>query len=475
LLLCSSGAFSGQVPSLDKETIPPDMPAAVRGLVLQLYSDSVGQIVAAERALGDLGPAAVAAAPYLASMLPGHFSVAEANGAAGALVRIGKGAFAAVAVAAYSPSGETRWRATLALAAIDPVRAPPVILEIFAAGRGRDQELVALRKCGQAGLDCVLEALRSPDAGKRRAAAGALVAFSTVGLRCRGLDGHSGTGDAPAPVEDTQMVVDLLLRAVGAAEAEVRLAALQSLARVASAADRKLPLAAGLRAALKDADAGIRREAVGVVLLADDDALTRAEALKPLTADPDPDTRGAAVTALGALAGAPSRCVPLLTGLLKDPSPAIREKAALALSQLRVGEAEGPLLETLTDEYRPLRLAAAKALATVSGKAGVQALIELARSEPDPAVRLEAVLSLAALYEGYCGKVPKPQSPKAKAATFKPGVRRAALPGDRGVDPHAARGQQGPDPLAGTGAAQREWPGPHVCRPALPACQRDSR
>jgi HEAT repeat protein len=411
LLFSCAPAGAGQVPSLGFDAIPPDMPAEVRELVLQLYSDSVRQIVAAEGELGGLGPAAVAAAPYLASMLSGHFSVAEANGAAQALVKIGKGAFDAVAVAAHSLSGETRWRAVLVLAAIDSARAPPVILDIFVAGRGRDQERAALRQCGQPGLDHVVEALGSREAAKRRAAAIALPAFSSISLRCRGLDGHSGTGGRPTSAGNTQMVVDLLLRAVGDPEAEVRLAVLQSLARVTASRDNKtprtdakLPLTDALLAALKDPNAAIRREAVGIASLADGDAKTKSEALQGLAADPDPDVRGAAASALGGPAGEAGRPVGVLAKLLKDPSPEIRERAALALGASGAPEAEALLLEALKDESRPVCLAALKALAAVSGRAGVEALIPLVQRHTDPAVRVEALQTLALVYQGCCAQ-----------------------------------------------------------------------
>jgi hypothetical protein len=115
--------------------------------------------------------------------------------------------------------------------------------------------------------------------------------------------------------------------------------------------------------------------------------------------------------------------VALLVKLLRDPAAAIRVNAALALGELRAKEAEESLLAALKDEARPVQIAAARALGVVAGRSGIDALAALARGPADPALRLEAVRALGAIYLGYCGNAagrPGARKPPATAASFRP-------------------------------------------------------
>jgi HEAT repeat protein len=422
-LLLLPAAAPAYPPSLGKETIPADMPSAVRTLAEQLYDEGDARSAAAAKALGEMGPAAVSAAPYLASMLDGHFAVDGPNYAAQALVKIGKGAFEAASAAAVSATGEdARRRATIVMGRIDGERAAPVVLELLTARPVMTgYEWGCLRMGGEAARAQVLRALEANDPAVRRSAVRALPAFSTLRVGFRDINSY-GADDRGGPRWcRTQPVVDLLLKAVGDADAEVRAAALASLAEVSSCRDKKMPLGDTLRAALKDAAAAVRLAAVGVAMVADETDKVKFDALAPLTGDADPGVRVAAAAALGSLAGERSAVVPLLVKLLRDPAAGIREGAAMALGGLRAAEAEESLLAALKDEARPVQIAAARTLGTTAGRSGVDALAALAKGPADQALRLEAVRALAAIYLGYCGNAAgRSGVRKPTAASFRP-------------------------------------------------------
>ena len=406
-------------PSLGREAIPADMPADVRRLVEQLYDEDQWVMAAAAKALGEMGPEAASAAPFLASLLDGHWAQPGPNAAAAALVRIGKGGFDAVAAAAAT-SGEARRRAVLVMSRLDGPRTVPLAVDMLTAGTGGDFCLAALRAIGERARDHVFRAAASPDAAMRRGAAAALPAFSSLPLRYRGIDGYGGGDRARQDVCRTQAAVELLLKLVGDGEAGVRAAALRSLARLADCRDARMPLADTLRAALRDAAPAVRLTAVGVVLAAAETDKARFDALAPLTGDGDPSVRAAAAAALGSLPGERARGVPLLVKLLADPAAAIRREAAGALGELRATEAEGALLAALTDEARLVQVAAAAALATTAGKAGIDALAALAKGPADPAVRVAAVESLAVLYAAMCARARPGGGRRTAGGSFRP-------------------------------------------------------
>jgi len=397
VMLSAAGVHAYPTPSLDKEMIPPDMPREVREGVEQLYSDNEVTSTGAARRLGEMGPAAVSAAPFLASVLHGHFGLPTPTAAARALIQIGKGAFEAVAVAATHTDGDARRRAISVLARIDGERAVPVILDDFAAGRGHAHGWACLRFIGESARTHLLRAIESSDAATRRVAIRALPAFTSLRYDYREYDGHSISVRAPTGSR-TQETVDLLLRAVGDVDAEVRLVALQSLASVASCADKKMPLAQTLRSALNDPEAAVRLAAVGVSVRTDETDRTKFDAVRPLLSDRDLKARTEVVAALSDLPTERPQTVPLLAGLLKDDEPAIRQKAAESLGELRATAAEESLVAALKDQARPVQIAAAKALGTMGEKAGLKALMDLARQAPDGMVRLECVRSLSAVY-----------------------------------------------------------------------------
>ena len=100
--------------------------------------------------------------------------------------------------------------------------------------------------------------------------------------------------------------------------------------------------------ALKDVDAGVRRQAAAAL---GEIGNTRAvpgliDALK----DADPDVRQRAISALGEIGDA--RAVAAMAGLLKDSSPSIRTRAATALGELQDAAAVDPLVDGFGEKYR---------------------------------------------------------------------------------------------------------------------------
>ncbi|MGD0898684.1 MAG: HEAT repeat domain-containing protein [Thermoguttaceae bacterium] len=390
--LLPAATRSAPPPSLVKELIPADMPAEVRRHVEQLYSRSDKECLAAIGSLSEMGPAAAPAAPFLASMLDGHFSTPSANMAAAALMRIGKEAFDAVAATASSTGAEARCRAVLVLARIDGPRAAPVIFELFETGLGGDPQLGALRLIGEPAREHVFQAARSSDAVKRRAAMQAVLAFASVHPSYHDIGGP-GADPGGRGWRHTQAVADLLLEALGDRDAEVRFVAARSLAHIAHCSDKRLPLSETLRAALKDENPRVRSAAVEAAVRADELDQTKYEALAPLVGDVDQDVRIEAVAAIGLLPGQRERAVPLLMKLLTDDSAAARERAALTLGKMRVVEAEPSLLKALEDPTRPVRVAAALALGRCGGKDGIEALIRVTKTD-DVLLTFEAARAL---------------------------------------------------------------------------------
>jgi HEAT repeat protein len=419
LLSWPSRASAYPTPSLGKEMIPSDAPREVRELVEQLYSDNDGKCAWAARQLGEMGPSAVSAAPFLASVLHAHWDCPTPNAAAQALIKIGKGALDSIAVAASATGEESRRRAMAVLARLDGERATSVILDALTQRLDGGYEWACLRLAGKSARERILRALESPDAALRKAGVLALPALSSV----RKFSAHHYenllSGAFSVNWNETQRAVDLSLRALGDADTEVRLAALNSLSVMASCGDKKLPLAGTLLAALKDQEAPVRLAAIGVALRTDDTDQARFDAVQPLLSDADLNVSAEAITALCGIPGERARAVPLLLGMLKDAPPAGREKAALALGDLRATEATDPLLQALKSPLRPVQAASVKALGQIGGKAAVEALIEMAMRESDPLLRTEAVRSLSVIYQGYCGKAPARHALKG-APPFKP-------------------------------------------------------
>ena len=177
-----------------------------------------------------------------------------------------------------------------------------------------------------------------------------------------------------------------LLTLMGDAAAQVRGAAVQSLALFARADDHE-PLVD----MLQDSSPIVRE--LSVMALAAIEHPKRDDALLAALDHAKAEVRFQAILACGELC--PTRASDKLIELSREGDPRIRQSAARALTAL--SEDEGPaharLVALLTDENTEVRWAAALALATHGHR---QALAELLLALEQPRRRLEAVQALAA-------------------------------------------------------------------------------
>jgi HEAT repeat protein len=378
------------MPTIGREMIPPEMPAEVQDLVAQLYGDTTRGIVEAARRLGEMGPKAVSAAPFLASMLVGHFDNPEPNQAERSLIRIGVTATDAVLAALNPQHGYQRHRVLRVLARINPTAAVPALLDVLGLGYGDRVELGLVRELANVAAERVFGGMESEDVKLRRGAARALVVYTSAYGR-----GPPASQDAARLEFSADRAVELLLRGLKDSDAEVRVNALCSLARVSSADPKApLPFHEALRAALKDESPAVRKKAIEVALGAGQTEQAKYDAIEPLAADPDQAVRTEAVTALGLLPSEAGRAVARLTALLADRQAAVREEAVLTLGQMRRAELEDQFLKAARDPSRAVQAAALLSLGRCGGKAGAEALIASTQSE-DPLLRFEAARALA--------------------------------------------------------------------------------
>ncbi|MFN3331287.1 MAG: HEAT repeat domain-containing protein [Caldilinea sp.] len=85
---------------------------------------------------------------------------------------------------------------------------------------------------------------------------------------------------------------------------------------------------------------------------------------------------------------------------LRNPSPAMRAEAAIACGELEAKAALSDLLDLLTDDEQPVRLAAIFALGRIGGKQARRALEEIAASEDEEALEAEMALEDMLFYTG---------------------------------------------------------------------------
>jgi ParB family chromosome partitioning protein len=230
------------------------------------------------------------------------------------------------------------------LAAMDVVGrlTPPGALEIlepFTASEDRDMARAAIRGIGHVGnaeaLSCLERFLHVPETWRR-------------------LEGVSAIASRSEPR------VAQLLQWTAAADdhPEVSAAAIDALARI-----------------------GAREDAQGV-------AATRA--LVALAAERD--VREAVVAALATL---PHRLVGEIAGGLRHPVVEVRRACVEALGRMKRPEASRALEEALSDAMPAVRLTAIAELRHLGTRAPERALINLARADPDAAVRRAAMQAMA--------------------------------------------------------------------------------
>jgi HEAT repeat protein len=204
----------------------------------------------------------------------------------------------------------------------------------------------------------------------------------------------------------------LILKALGDADSEVRLAAAQSAIRlhVPSATEAALQW-------LGEREARLRIAACEVA-----QAIPEPRAVQPLAralGDADPLVRAACADALGSQ-GSPDAVAPL-AGKLDDPAPAVRVQVARALARLGDPRAVVPLVGKVQDSVPDVRQAVVRALGDLGDPRATQALL-LALRDTVPEVKIEALAALGRL------RAPEAASAIAPLALERnPGVRQAAL------------------------------------------------
>ena len=246
------------------------------------------------------------------------------------------------------------------------------------------------------GLEWLVDSLRNdPSVDVRAQAAVLLEAWEQEGVvnaLCQALtDEAAAVRDAAAQslsVLKTHEAGLLLLPWTDHADISVRSAILRAL--------RELRLDAAAPAALlalADDDAGIRREAVGVLGWLKH--LPALDALATLAShDPDTEVRRAATGALGLASD--EQVLPALYQALRDPAWQVREEAATTLGKVGSVHAGDALVAALGDEYWQVRLRATRSLGRLRYAAALSALIQtLGHSISN--LRKEAALALGEL------------------------------------------------------------------------------
>jgi hypothetical protein len=123
-----------------------------------------------------------------------------------------------------------------------------------------------------------------------------------------------------------------------------------------------------LTGALKDSDAGVRRQAA--VSLGQMDNARAVPALIEALKDAEPGVKQRAIVALGQLGDA--RAAAGLAATLKDASPDIRARAASALGELQDRSAVEPLIAAARDANADVRRRVAQALGNLSDDRALQ-------------------------------------------------------------------------------------------------------
>ena len=116
--------------------------------------------------------------------------------------------------------------------------------------------------------------------------------------------------------------------------------------------------------ALKDSDAGVRREAARALAQMD----SRRPALAASLSDSDPQIRASVASALGEIGDASA--VDALVAAVKDKVVDVRRRVVGALGEIGDARALDALTQALKDEDAGVRRAAASAIAEIGGTSG---------------------------------------------------------------------------------------------------------
>jgi succinate dehydrogenase/fumarate reductase flavoprotein subunit/HEAT repeat protein len=230
--------------------------------------------------------------------------------------------------------------------------------------------------------------------------------------------GDADAGVRRAAADGTRELVEVLPRPAGAGDWRTSTDPVVRAAVVYVLATRRAGEICHYRGALDDPDHRVRIEAVralvsiddaaGLVVAADDsnrevriaalNGLARlgagAERVRASIADPDPLVRAAALAALGALGGEESD-ITAIRHALQASAWQVREGAARALAGLAPEQAVPWLAEALTDPHLDVRKAAVISLNRCAGEATARDALTLALKDSDADVRAYARRGMA--------------------------------------------------------------------------------
>lgn len=273
--------------------------------------------------------------------------------------------------------------------------------------------VLALADSGdEAALPLILQALRDADGSVRAEAARMLEGWEQpeviTALISSLRDGDTAVGraaaDSLAQLKDSAaapLLADALAVELAASNSDgfVKASLLQALRELRSPAAAELALQA-----LRDADATVRRAAVGVLgWLKWPPALPVLGSL--LRADPDIDVRRAVAGALSF--GAADEVLNALCAALADRAWQVREEAATSLAKVALAVADQSptasaaaqsLIHALGDDYWQVRLRAARSLGRIKARQAWQPLVALLQHSISN-LRKEAALALGELGE----------------------------------------------------------------------------
>lgn len=238
-----------------------------------------------------------------------------------------------------------------------------------------------------AAVPALLEALKDPEVGVRRAAAQSLANLEDVrtvpglidALKDTDKEVRTSAAGGLGNLRD-ERAIDGLILLLRDSVPEVRTAAVEALGELQS--PKAIP---GLTVALHDNSADVRRAAVSA--LGEIDNPRPVDALIYALKDADAEVRQNAANALGN--AEEKRAIKPLIPLLTDPVADVRQATAEALGSLQAVEAAEPLAVALRDSNADVRQAAAGALGNLDLKVAPQALLD-AMKDPNHDVRQRA-------------------------------------------------------------------------------------
>ncbi len=234
---------------------------------------------------------------------------------------------------------------------------------------------------------------------------------------------------ASAVAQEPASSVSQAIGALGSSDQTAKLRAIDQLGALrVKAAQAVTPLAA----LLQDASPMVRSRAANALAAIGAPAKSAAPALVALTNDPDEKVRRQAVKALGCIRPGPEVTGPLFVKLLEDPDPGVRMRVLNALAEAGA-EAVPGLVKGLQNEKSAYWACVVLREIGPAAKEAVPALTAKLK-DPQPAIRREAILALAAMDQAAVSAAPQiaaglGEEPTRIAATYALG-RIGHIPAD---------------------------------------------